>query len=424
MPEDRWQSLMEVNLLAPERITSALLPKLSKDGRIVCVSSMSAIAGNAGQTNYATSKAGLLDLVSDLKLTARHHDQRRRAGVHRDGDDRGDAGRRARGGPADELAAPGRAAGRRRRDGRVAAPARASTATSSGSAARACWGPEMLTTLKAASARPRLTALPRGDAGARGRRVDPEQLAHYAHVCGFTLRDELPPTYPHVLAFGLHMDAAGEGAVQRRRRRAHREPDRPAPAAAARRGAGPERLRAPASSRTGAGARSTSSPGARRRRARVGGLRRPTSSAATATRSLPRRRTFEDAAGDRPLAAARRPRPPLRRRLRRPQPDPPARAGPPSRSASRAPIAHGMWTKARCLAALRLPDAFEADVRVQEADPAALEGHLRRGGRPLRRPRAPGGRSYKEGLAPFRWRLRKWGLALFRKVLTQAGGHA
>ena len=27
----------------------------------------------------------------------------------------------------------------------------------------------------------------------------------YAHVCGFTLRDELPPTYPHVLAFPLHM---------------------------------------------------------------------------------------------------------------------------------------------------------------------------------------------------------------------------
>ena len=64
MPEDRWQSLMEVNLLAPERITAALLPLLSDDGRIVCVSSMSAIAGNAGQTNYATSKAGLLDLVA------------------------------------------------------------------------------------------------------------------------------------------------------------------------------------------------------------------------------------------------------------------------------------------------------------------------------------------------------------------------
>ena len=37
-------------------------------------------------------------------------------------------------------------------------------------------------------------------------RVDRDALAAYAHVCGFTLRDELPPTYPHVLAFGLHMD--------------------------------------------------------------------------------------------------------------------------------------------------------------------------------------------------------------------------
>jgi acyl dehydratase len=40
--------------------------------------------------------------------------------------------------------------------------------------------------------------------------VDPVHLAHYAHVCGFTLRDELPPTYPHVLAFGLHMDLLGQ----------------------------------------------------------------------------------------------------------------------------------------------------------------------------------------------------------------------
>ena len=30
MPEDRWQSLMEVNLLAPERITAALLPRLQR----------------------------------------------------------------------------------------------------------------------------------------------------------------------------------------------------------------------------------------------------------------------------------------------------------------------------------------------------------------------------------------------------------
>jgi 3-oxoacyl-[acyl-carrier protein] reductase len=66
MPEDRWQSLMEVNLIAPERITQALLPLLRDNGRIVCVSSMSGIAGNAGQTNYATSKAGVIGLVETL----------------------------------------------------------------------------------------------------------------------------------------------------------------------------------------------------------------------------------------------------------------------------------------------------------------------------------------------------------------------
>ena len=35
--------------------------------------------------------------------------------------------------------------------------------------------------------------------------VDVGRLAEYAHVCGFTLRDALPATYPHVLAFPLHM---------------------------------------------------------------------------------------------------------------------------------------------------------------------------------------------------------------------------
>jgi acyl dehydratase len=35
--------------------------------------------------------------------------------------------------------------------------------------------------------------------------VDREQLAAYDRVCGFRLRDELPPTYPHILAFPLSM---------------------------------------------------------------------------------------------------------------------------------------------------------------------------------------------------------------------------
>jgi acyl dehydratase len=36
-------------------------------------------------------------------------------------------------------------------------------------------------------------------------RVDRDHLARYAKVCGFGVGDELPPTYPHVLAFGLAM---------------------------------------------------------------------------------------------------------------------------------------------------------------------------------------------------------------------------
>ena len=35
--------------------------------------------------------------------------------------------------------------------------------------------------------------------------VDREHLAEYCRVCGFILRDTLPPTYPHVLAFPLAM---------------------------------------------------------------------------------------------------------------------------------------------------------------------------------------------------------------------------
>ena len=42
-------------------------------------------------------------------------------------------------------------------------------------------------------------------------RPDPEKVAAYARVCGFTLRDDLPPTYPHVLAFPLHMAVMADG---------------------------------------------------------------------------------------------------------------------------------------------------------------------------------------------------------------------
>ncbi len=42
-------------------------------------------------------------------------------------------------------------------------------------------------------------------------RPDPDAVAAYAKVCGFALRDHLPPTYPHVLAFPLHMAVMADG---------------------------------------------------------------------------------------------------------------------------------------------------------------------------------------------------------------------
>ncbi len=41
--------------------------------------------------------------------------------------------------------------------------------------------------------------------------IDRARLADYCEVCGFTLRDELPATYPHVLAFPLQMRLMADG---------------------------------------------------------------------------------------------------------------------------------------------------------------------------------------------------------------------
>lgn len=45
--------------------------------------------------------------------------------------------------------------------------------------------------------------LPQTEYVRRGIEIDQAHLAEYNRVCGFGLRDELPPTYPHVLSFGL-----------------------------------------------------------------------------------------------------------------------------------------------------------------------------------------------------------------------------
>ncbi|ATY31015.1 3-oxoacyl-ACP reductase [Sphingomonas psychrotolerans] len=68
MDADRWNAVMEVNLAAPMRVTAALLDagQIRGGGRIVAVSSLSGIAGNVGQTNYAFSKAGVIGWIQRL----------------------------------------------------------------------------------------------------------------------------------------------------------------------------------------------------------------------------------------------------------------------------------------------------------------------------------------------------------------------
>lgn len=65
MDDGMWESVMNVNLNAEEKIDDYLLANNSfnDNARIVCVSSISGIAGNLGQTNYAMSKAGVIGAV-------------------------------------------------------------------------------------------------------------------------------------------------------------------------------------------------------------------------------------------------------------------------------------------------------------------------------------------------------------------------
>ena len=76
MDADRWDSVIDVNLSSQERINDVLLERglIPSGGRIVSVSSIAGIAGNRGQTNYATSKAGVIGLVESMAPVLRARD--------------------------------------------------------------------------------------------------------------------------------------------------------------------------------------------------------------------------------------------------------------------------------------------------------------------------------------------------------------
>jgi len=68
MPEHFWDQVININLSIVTKTNKLLLENnaLSPKARIVCISSISGIAGNFGQTNYACSKAGITGYVKAM----------------------------------------------------------------------------------------------------------------------------------------------------------------------------------------------------------------------------------------------------------------------------------------------------------------------------------------------------------------------
>ncbi len=65
MDEAKWKSVLAVNIESQLRMNRQLLDSgnFGRNGRIVSLASTSGIAGNRGQSNYATSKAGVIGMV-------------------------------------------------------------------------------------------------------------------------------------------------------------------------------------------------------------------------------------------------------------------------------------------------------------------------------------------------------------------------
>lgn len=68
MKDDEWDSIINTNLSSAYRLSKACLRAMMKarHGRIINIASVVAVMGNAGQTNYAAAKAGMIGFTKSL----------------------------------------------------------------------------------------------------------------------------------------------------------------------------------------------------------------------------------------------------------------------------------------------------------------------------------------------------------------------
>lgn len=68
MTEDQWDAVINVNLKSVFNFTKAVQPIMLKKraGSIINISSVVGVAGNAGQANYAASKAGIIGFTKSV----------------------------------------------------------------------------------------------------------------------------------------------------------------------------------------------------------------------------------------------------------------------------------------------------------------------------------------------------------------------